>query len=43
MLFRSLYAQGVADAIIEGRNASLNEIVKTGSDEEFVEVDAEQA
>ncbi len=38
-----LYAQGVADAIIEGRNASLNEIVKTGSDEEFVEVDAEQA
>ena len=38
-----LYAQGVADAIIEGRNASLNEIVKTGSDEEFVDVDAEQA
>jgi len=38
-----LYAQGVADAILEGRNASLNEIVKTGSDEEFVEVDAEQA
>ncbi len=38
-----LYAQGVADAIIEGRNASLNEVVKSVSDEEFVEVDAEQA
>ena len=38
-----LYAQGVADAILEGRNASLNEIVKSGSDEEFVEVDSEQA
>ncbi len=38
-----LYARGVADAILEGRNASLKEIVKSVSDEEFVEVDAEQA
>jgi len=38
-----LYAQGVADAIIDGRNASLTEVVKSVSDEEFIEVDAEQA
>jgi len=35
-----LYAQGMADAVLEGRNASLQEIVGGGdSDEEFVEVE----
>jgi small subunit ribosomal protein S2 len=38
-----LYARGAADAVVEGRSASLNEIVKTASDEEFVEVDAGEA
>jgi small subunit ribosomal protein S2 len=38
-----LYAQGMADAILEGRSAALTEVVKTASDEEFVEVDGEQA
>ena len=38
-----LYAQGMADAVLEGRNASLQEIVKADSDEEFVEVDGEEA
>ncbi len=33
-----LYARGMADAILEGRNDSLNEIVAPGG-EEFVEVD----
>ena len=33
-----LYARGVADAILEGRSQSLQEIITTG--EEFVEVDA---
>ena len=37
-----LYARGAADAILEGRTASLQEIVKTASedDEEFVEIEA---
>ena len=37
-----LYARGAADAILEGRAASLQEIVKTATegDEEFVEIDA---
>ncbi len=36
-----LYARGVADAILEGRNNALNEIVdSTGNGEEFVEVSA---
>jgi small subunit ribosomal protein S2 len=34
-----LYAQGMADAILEGRASALTEIVKTTSDEEFVEVE----
>ncbi|MFT4103851.1 MAG: 30S ribosomal protein S2 [Burkholderiaceae bacterium] len=40
-----LYAQGMADAVLEGRAAALNEVVKTAteSDEEFVEVEGEQA
>ena len=38
-----LYAQGMADAILEGRNASLQEIVKADSDEEFVEVEGDEA
>ena len=37
-----LYARGAADAVLEGRAASLQEIVKTASegDEEFVEIEA---
>src|SRR5205814_4089881 len=35
-----LYARGVADAILEGRNQSMQEIVSGGSDE-FVEVEEE--
>ena len=38
-----LYARGAADAVLEGRNAALTEVAKTASDEEFVEVDAEEA
>ena len=40
-----LYAQGMADAVLEGRAAALNEVVKTASedDAEFVEVEGEQA
>lgn len=39
-----LYARGVADAILEGRNASLQEIVGSeDGDEEFVEVEEDQA
>ncbi len=40
-----LYAKGAADAVLEGRSASMQEIVKTGgsSSEEFVEVAAGQA
>jgi len=35
-----LYARGVADAILEGRSMSLQEIVAaTGGDDEFVEVE----
>jgi small subunit ribosomal protein S2 len=35
-----LYARGVADAILEGKNQSLNEVVQAVSGEdEFVEVD----
>ncbi len=37
-----LYARGVADAILEGRSQSLQEIVAAGEDE-FVEVEEEQA
>ncbi len=40
-----LYAQGMADAILEGRSASIQEIAKTAEDdgEEFVEVQGEKA
>jgi small subunit ribosomal protein S2 len=40
-----LYAQGIADAILEGRSASMQEVAKTAEDdgEEFVEVQAEKA
>ena len=34
-----LYARGMADAILEGRNDSLQEIVAPAGGEEFVEVD----
>ncbi len=37
-----LYARGVADAILEGRNTSVQEIVAGGGDE-FVEVDTQEA
>ena len=37
-----LYAQGAADAILEGRNQSINEVVQAmAGDDEFVEVDEE--
>ena len=35
-----LYARGIADAVLEGRSQSINEIVKAASEEEFVEVTA---
>ncbi len=38
-----LYARGIADAVLEGRNASLQDIVGTESDEEFVEVEGDEA
>lgn len=38
-----LYARGIADAIIEGRNASLQDIVGSESGEEFVEVEGDEA
>ena len=39
-----LYAQGIADAVLEGRAAALTEITKTAieSDEEFVEIEGEE-
>lgn len=38
-----LYAQGIADAILEGKSASLNEVAKVASEDEFVEVEEVQA
>ena len=38
-----LYARGAADAILEGRSASLQEVAKGDTGEEFVEVAAGQA
>jgi small subunit ribosomal protein S2 len=38
-----LYAQGAADAIIEGRAIGLQEIAKGGSEDEFVEIESEGA
>jgi small subunit ribosomal protein S2 len=37
-----LYARGVADAVLEGRTQSVQEIVQTDSDEEFVEVEEDR-
>ena len=37
-----LYARGIADAVLEGRSQSINEIVKAASAEEFVEESAAQ-
>ena len=37
-----LYARGVADAILEGRNMSLQEIVAGGGGDEFVEVETQE-
>jgi small subunit ribosomal protein S2 len=37
-----LYAHGVADAILEGRNMSLQEIVAGGGGDEFVEVETQE-
>jgi small subunit ribosomal protein S2 len=36
-----LYARGIADAILEGRNQTVQEIVGTASEDEFVEVEEE--
>ncbi len=36
-----LYARGVADAILEGRNMAIQEIVARGEGDEFVEVEAQ--
>lgn len=38
-----LYARGVADSILEGRSQVINEIVAAGGDDEFVEVEEQQA
>jgi len=38
-----LYARGVADAILEGRDMSLQEIVAGGGADEFVELDTQEA
>jgi small subunit ribosomal protein S2 len=38
-----LYARGAADAILEGRSAALQEVVKAAGEEEFVEVEGEEA
>ncbi|MEN9762915.1 MAG: ribosomal subunit protein, partial [Pseudomonadota bacterium] len=37
-----LYARGAADAVLEGRSAALQEVVKAASEEEFVEVEGEE-
>lgn len=34
-----LYARGIADAVLEGRSQAVSEIVKAGTEEEFVEVE----
>ena len=38
-----LYCRGVADAILEGRSAALQEVVKGADEDEFVEVESEEA
>ncbi len=37
-----LYARGAADAVLEGRSAALQEVVKAAGEEEFVEVEGEE-
>jgi len=37
-----LYARGAADAVLEGRSAALQEVVKSADEDEFVEVAAEE-
>jgi len=39
----ALYAQGAADAILEGRAAALQDVTKGGTGDEFVEVESEEA
>ena len=36
-----LYARGMADAVLEGRNAAMQDIVKGADEDEFVEVESE--
>ena len=38
-----LYARGIADAILEGRTAALQDVVKGAEEDEFVEVESEEA
>jgi small subunit ribosomal protein S2 len=38
-----LYARGMADAVLEGRSAAMQEIVKGADEDEFVEVESEEA
>jgi len=38
-----LYAEGAANAILEGRANALQDVVKAGTDDEFVEVESEEA
>ena len=37
-----LYARGMADAVLEGRSAALQDVVKGADEDEFVEVNAEE-
>ena len=37
-----LYARGAADAVLEGRSAALQEVVKSAEEDEFVEVGSEE-
>jgi small subunit ribosomal protein S2 len=37
-----LYARGMADAVLEGRNAAMQDIVKGAEEDEFVEVETEE-
>ena len=37
-----LYARGIADAVLEGRNQSIQEILSGGESDEFVEVEEEK-
>jgi small subunit ribosomal protein S2 len=39
----SLYAQGAADAILEGRSAALQDVAKGGTGDEFVELESEES